>query len=177
MGERHHRHSIRLQHYDYSAVGAYFITLCTREKVCLFGDINDGEIILNGLGSIIQNLWNDLPNRYENTELDEYVIMPNHFHGIISIKTNVGTIQNRAIRELPLHISRRKMLLPKIIGYYKMKSSKQINRLRNTHGISVWQRNYYEHIIRNDDELLSIREYIANNPFNWLIDENYKSYI
>jgi REP element-mobilizing transposase RayT len=163
----HHRRSIRLQGYDYSQNGAYYVTLCTQNRECLFGEIVNGEMILNEYGKIVEQCWNNLSNHYDNIELDAYVIMPNHFHGIIFITDNV-----RAIHELPLlpqqsPQQRRKMLLPKIIGRFKMNSAKQINLMRNTPGISVWQRNYYEHIIRNDKSLENIRNYIINNPSKW----------
>lgn len=183
----HHRRSIRLQGYDYSQNGAYYVTLCTQNRECLFGEIVKGEMILNEYGKIVEQCWNNLSNHYDNIELDAYVIMPNHFHGIILITDtvdnvdnvdNVGAIHVGAIHELPLRKSpiqspqqRRKMLLPKIVGRFKMNSAKQINQMRNTPGISVWQRNYYEHIIRNDKSLENIRNYIINNPSEWYYDD------
>ncbi len=175
----HHRRSIRLQGYDYSQNGAYYVTLCTQNRECLFGEIVKGEMILNEYGKIVEQCWNNLPNHYDNIELDAYVIMPNHFHGIILITDNVDNVDNvGAIHELPLHESpiqspqqRRKMLLPKIVGRFKMNSAKQINQMRNTPGISVWQRNYYEHFIRNDKSLENIRNYIINNPSEWYYDD------
>jgi len=197
----HHRRSIRLQGYDYSQNGAYFITLCTHNRECLFGQIQNGQMILNEYGKMVEQCWNNLSNHYDNIELDAYVIMPNHFHGIILITDNVDNVDNvRAIRELPIHElpihelprqrkhelpihelprqqqkqrqqQRRKMLLPKIVGRFKMNSAKQINQMRNTPGISVWQRNYYEHIIRDEKSLENIRNYIINNPAKWQDDD------
>ena len=157
-------------------------------RECLFGQIQNGQMILNEYGKIVEQCWNNLSNHYDNIELDAYVIMPNHFHGIILITDNVDNVDNvRAIRELPIHElpihelprqqqkqrqqQRRKMLLPKIVGRFKMNSAKQINQMRNTPGISVWQRNYYEHIIRNDKSLENIRNYIINNPAKWQDDD------
>jgi len=179
----HHRRSIRLQGYDYSQNGAYYVTLCTQNRECLFGEIVKGQMILNEYGKIVEQCWNDLPDHYNNIELDAYVIMPNHFHGIILITDNVDNVDNvRAIHELPIHElprqqqkqrqqQRRKMLLPKIVGRFKMNSAKQINQMRNTPGISVWQRNYYEHIIRDEKSLENIRNYIINNPAKWQDDD------
>ena len=104
--------------------------------------------------------WNGLLERYDNIELDKFVVMPNHIHGIIKIIDHVG-----AIHELPLQnanhtnkiIERRRMLIPKVVGYFKMNSSKQINTIRNSTGIPVWQRNYYEHIIRNEDKFIPFK--------------------
>ena len=120
------------------------------------------------LKEIVRRQWQKLPEKFPNLVLDEFVIMPNHIHGIFIIN-NVGV---GAIHELPLQnkIERRRMLVPKIVGYFKMNSAKYINKLRNTPGISVWQRNYYEHIIRNENELTKIREYIQNNPLKWSLD-------
>jgi len=178
----HHRRSIRLQGYDYSQNGAYYVTLCTQNRECLFGEIVKGEMILNEYGKTVKQCWNNLLNHYDNIELDAYVIMPNHFHGIILITDNVDNVRVRAIHELPIHElprqqqkqrqqQRRKMLLSKIVGRFKMNSAKQINQMRNTLGISVWQRNYYEHIIRNDKSLENIRNYIINNPAKWQDDD------
>jgi putative transposase len=174
--EKHHRRSIRLKGYDYSNTGAYFLTICTKNRECLFGDIEQGQMILNAAGNVVKIWWPEMKNKLRNVELDEFIIMPNHSHGIVFIETDfVG-----AIHELPLHVEsrheyqkqRRKMLLPKFIGWFKMNSAKQINQSRNTPGTPVWQRNYYEHIIRNEKELNKIRQYIVDNPVKWDMDEN-----
>ncbi|MEW6526127.1 MAG: transposase [Spirochaetota bacterium] len=168
----HNRRSIRLKGYDYSQIGAYFVTICTHNREFLFGNISDGKMILNDYGKIVEQCWYDLPNHYNNIELHEFVVMPNHFHGIISIVTTDNTPVG-AIHESPLQLQRRKMLLPKIIGRLKMNTAKQINIIRNTPGIPVWQRNYYEHIIRDDESFYRISKYIINNPINWEKDDYY----
>ena len=160
--DKHHRRSIRLKEYDYSQPGAYFITICTKDRGCALGEISNGNMYLNNAGQIVQSVWGKLPNRFEGTGLDAFVIMPNHIHGIITVG---------AIHELPLHPHRRKMLIPKVIGYFKMNTAKQINQLRDTTGTPLWQRNYYEHIIRNEEALAEIRQYITNNPVRWENDE------
>jgi len=162
------RKNIRLKNYDYSSAGLYFVTICTNKFLQLFGKIKNGEMILNEFGKIVNNNWIDLTNHYENILLHSFIVMPNHFHGIIEI-TNVG-----AIHELPLQYDRklrRQMLIPKIIGRYKMQTSKQINILRKMQGKPVWQRNYYEHIIRNEQSYLEISDYIKNNPKKWETDK------
>lgn len=174
--EKHHRRSIRLQGYDYSQPGAYFITICTKDRKYLFGNIIDGKMVLNEYGKIAQQCWLDIPLHYQNVELNEFVVMPNHVHGIIIININdtVGTIHELPLHELPLQKQQRRLMtLPKIIGRFKMNSAKQINQLRQTPGIPLWQRNYYEHIIRNKHELNRIKEYIINNPLKWELDELY----
>ncbi|TVL99890.1 MAG: transposase [Candidatus Brocadia sp. WS118] len=167
------RKSIRLKDYDYSRAGAYFITICTYNRECILGDVTDREMILNQFGKTVLECWNSLTGRYANIGLDKFVVMPNHIHGIIKIIDSVG-----AIHELPLQgkdctnqqIERRRMLIPKAIGYFKMNAAKQGNIARNATGIPFWQYNYYEHIIRNVDKLNKIREYIQNNPLKWHLD-------
>ena len=168
------RRSLRLKEYDYSREGAYFITICTYNRECVLGNVADEEMILNQFGNIVLECWNSLTGCYTNIELDKFAVMPNHVHGIIKIIDNVG-----AIHELPLQTAntdqktkRRRMLIPKVVGYFKMNSAKQINTIRNTAGIPVWQRNYYEHIIRNENKLNKIREYIQNNPLKWHLDRD-----
>ena len=166
--KRGNRRSIRLKGYDYSKTGAYFVTICAQNRVCLFGNIVDGKMMLNQFGQIVDVVWNDLPNHYPHIQLDIYCIMPNHFHGIVMLTDTVG-----AIHELPLQMSqqqRRNMLLPKLIGRFKMLSSKQINQSRHTTGTKLWQRNYYEHIIRDEKDYNRICEYIKNNPLKWELD-------
>jgi len=171
--EENHRRSLRLEAYDYSQAGAYFVTLCAKDREGIFGEMADGSMTLSAFGEIARACWEDLPSCYPHVELDAFVVMPNHIHGIIVI--SVG-----AIHELPLHddsalqnyrMRRRKMLLPKIVGYIRMSVGKRINQLRNTLGAPVWQRNYYEHVIRNEESLNAIRQYIAQNPVNWAHDE------
>ena len=166
----HHRRSIRLKEYDYSQDGHYFVTICVQNHVEYFGVVENGEMILNQFGKIVEKCWNELPDHYGNCELDEYVIMPNHFHGILIINgcSNVG-----AIHELPLHGKncRRKMLIPLIVGQFKMRSSKLINQIRGTPGKQLWQRNYYERVIRDEKELFNTKRYIRNNPLEWYLDQ------
>jgi len=192
------RRSIRLQGYDYAQVGAYFVTICANNRECLFGNVVDGEMRLSEYGVVVGDTWNDLPNHYANIALDEFVVMPNHVHGIIIISvgaihesppqsaTDVGAISVGAIHELPLQrpptvrqpmdvAQRRRMTLPKIVGRFKMNTAKRINEMRRTSGVRRWQRNYYEHIIRNDESMHRIREYIANNPLQWEFDRENSS--
>ena len=130
---------------------------------------------VNEYGRVVNNFRDSISGHFRDVTIDEFVIMPNHVHGIVFIEYDVG-----AIHELPLQNEsaieqrkqRRKMLLPKIIGRFKMSSAKHINQIRNTPGVQVWQRNYYEHIIRNEGEMNRICEYITNNPTKWAEDEN-----
>ena len=190
--DRHHRRSIRLRNRDYSRAGAYFITLCVENREHLFGDVVDGEMRLNEPGKWADECISVLPQRFPDLFVDTHVIMPNHVHMVAVIRddpvvgTAVGAIHELPLRELPVRYSpplesplidpeirrltRRAMLIPKMIGYYRMNVAKQINQMRGTPGVPVWQRNYYERIIRNDDELNRVREYIRDNPRKWLLD-------
>lgn len=165
------RKDLRLKHYDYSQTGAYFTTVCIHQRINLFGRIVDGKMQLNQLGSVVLACWQDLPKHYQNLELDAFVVMPNHVHGILTILDNIDTVG--AIHESPLPknpVKRRRMLLPKMIGRFKMNAAKRINHIHGTAGQPVWQRNYFEHIIRGDKALNKIRQYIVTNPQRWEID-------
>ena len=165
---RPNRRSIRLRGYDYSQAGAYFLTVCVQNRECLFGEIADGQMALNDAGKVVADEWTKIAKICNEIELDKWIVMPNHFHGVLVINDSVG-----AIHESPLQMTvtqRRNMELPKLIGRFKMLSSKRINEIRNTSDVKLWQRNYYEHVIRNDDELNRIREYIVNNPAKWALD-------
>ncbi len=170
-----HRRSIRLKEYDYGQAGAYFVTICTQQRECLFGGIIEGKMHLSEAGKEVQSIWGKLPQRYPHTGIEVHIVMPNHFHGIITI--DVGAIHESPLRMSTVIHSRRKMLLSKMVGYFKMNSAQQINHLRTTRGQPVWQRNYYEHVIRNEIDLKEIREYIENNPLKWLEDENHPANI
>lgn len=181
--EMHHRRSIRLQGYDYSQAGAYYITICTQKRACLFGQIVDGEMVLNEYGEIVKTEWLKTSKIRRNITLDEFVIMPNHLHGIIIIteKNEMANIVGAIHRIAPTNEIQQPPRLQSgsmgaIIGQYKSIITKRINQIRDTPGFSVWQRNYYEHIIRNENELNRIRKYILNNPANWLNDKNRADY-
>ena len=159
----HRRHSTRLADYDYSQNEAYFVTLCTWQRIELFGEIVAGEMRLNDRGKIVEQAWLHTNHAFPNTFMDLFVIMPNHLHGVIVIDYP-GTIPARPS----------KGSLGTIIGQFKSKASKQImaaaDRISVDHG-PVWQQNYYEHIIRNESEWDRIRKYIETNPANWHLDD------
>jgi REP element-mobilizing transposase RayT len=143
--KQHYRHSIRLQGYDYSSEGAYFITICTKERQCILGNVMEEKMFTNPLGKIAEECWNDIPKYYPLVQLDAFVVMPNHIHGVL---LNLG----QAIS------------LGNIIGYFKYQSTKKIFGLPGNKILFRWQRNYYEHVIRDEKDLAQIREYIQNNP-------------
>ncbi len=134
------------------------------------GNVINGEIKLSNVGEIVKQYWYDLPNHYANCKLDEFVIMPNHVHGIVIIDNDTVSIPVEAIHELPLQQQsrklRRKMTLSLIIGRFKMQTTKSFHKIKNI-SEQLWQRDYFESIIRNENKLNRIREYIINNPLNW----------
>lgn len=158
----HHRKSIRLKGYDYAQSGLYFITLCIENRTCLLGEIKQLDakplhMVVNSYGEIVKNTWLDLPNHVSNIALHEFIVMPNHIHGIIEIDHATGKLQP----------------LSEIVRQLKTFSARRINRLRNTPAHIIWQRNYYEHIIRDEPAYLKIAEYIQTNPLQWLKDTYY----
>ena len=156
-----HRRSIRVQGYDYSQAGMYFVTLCTRNRECLFGEIVDETMRLNPVGQIVTDSWTWLAQRYEHVELDEWVVMPNHLHGIVVINDHCKG-GSRTAPTKPIG---------RLIGAYKTVSTRQANTFWQTPGMLLWQRNYWERIVRDAAELLCIQEYICNNPAQWAQDK------
>ena len=166
--QRHRRRSLRLKGYDYAQAGLYFVTICAHERECLFGEIADGEMVLNEYGQIVREEWLRSFDLRAEVERDEFVVMPNHFHGIMVLHDGRGTARRAPTVERfghPVSGS-----LPTVMRAFKSAVTRRINRIRTTPGTPVWQRNYYEHIIRNDDKLQRIREYITNNPAYWTMD-------
>jgi REP element-mobilizing transposase RayT len=193
--QRHHRRSIRLPGYDYTQPGAYFITIVTHERMLSFGEIVDGEMRLNEYGQIVRAEWfqTAVVRPYVVLHPDEFVVMPNHVHGIVSIvdmggmdddvgaqrrcaptttnPTNTApTPTRRAVGgATPTNVIPGS--LGAIVRSFKSATTKRINALRGTPGAPVWQRNYYEHIIRTDHALARIRDYIQSNPQRWADDQ------
>lgn len=172
----HHRKSIRLMGYDYARQGAYFVTICSQNRQNIFGNLVDGKMQLNDRGAIVKDVWEWLGEQYAYVGLDEYVVMPNHFHGIIFIKNDSsmdGLLTCRGGSRIAPTTTVKIKPLGQLIGVFKTVSSKRINQIGDTAGAQWWQRNYYERVIRNESELQRIREYIANNPANWENDKNF----
>lgn len=167
----HHRHSIRLKNYDYSQSGIYFVTICAWQRECLFGDLANGEMALNDVGRVVQDEWRRLPKQFPMVELDVSVIMPNHIHGIISIVGAQFIAPGMCGRDRDVKgAMNRAPTVGEMVRAFKARCTHAINILRNNRGCPVWQRNYYERIIRDENELSRAREYIANNPMKWELD-------
>ena len=185
---RTERKRLRLSGYDYSSDGYYFVTICTQNRECFFGNVINGTLGLNDIGYIVAQCWQDIPNHFCDVRLYEWVVMPNHFHGIVvleqqfnrdtfivGIRKTVTSVGDADLRPLHLQIhqnnrhDRSKMLLPKIIHGFKSSVTRIINKA-NINTNFQWQRSYYDHIIRNDKSLDNICNYIQNNPFEWGLD-------
>ena len=193
--DKHHRRSIRLPGYDYSSAGLYFLTLCCYQRQHLFGDIIDGTMHLNALGQIVAEEWLKTPFIRPNFALDAWVVMPNHLHGIIIIHNSPVRAHSSAPQppgpqspvrahssapqpqspvrahssapQPPQSIQRPAQSIPSFVAGFKAAATKRINLHRRAPGTPVWQRNYYEHIIRNELALEGIQGYIHNNPRTW----------
>lgn len=193
--------SARLKNWDYSSDGYYFITICTRNRVHFFGTITNGIMVLSDMGNIADRFWREIPDHFPMVRLDKWVIMPNHVHGIVFIDNKISSQNpgvtgipgvtgrdkalpclygtngstNRTNTEINSNTPSRfqnqgKGTISAIIGSYKSICTKTINKSTNTIRFA-WQPRYHDHIIRNNDELIRIQEYIVNNPMNWNIDD------
>ena len=177
--EARRRRSIRLKGYDYSRTGAYFVTTVTQNRLCLFGDVVGDEMHLNEAGIMAQEMWETLPHRFPGRDLDAFVIMPNHIHGIIAINEPVGaslvSAQDNSMATGERATTRVAPTLGDVMGAYKSLTTIEYARGVTTWGWQsfdrrLWQRNYYERVIRDGRELDRAREYIANNPMQWALD-------
>lgn len=162
------RRSVRLAEYDYSRDGAYFVTVCAHSRECLFGSIANLVMVPNAFGKIAVSEWLKTHVLRPNVILDEFVVMPKHFHGIIVITSSRGVLSCPPTRG---SLRSPSQTVGAIVRGWKGAVTKQINEMRGTPNALVWQRNYYEHIIRNEQDLQAIREYIVNNPARWADDE------
>ena len=182
---KHNRQSLRLKHYDYSREGYYFITIVAQNREHLFGEIVDGVMGLNVAGEMVEELWHDIPNDFKYVKLHEFIIMPNHIHFIIEIVgvPLVGTLdmQTKIInniqskraptRDAPTGSPTNKTV-GDVIGVFKSKTTNQYIKMVKNNTLPpfnkrIWQRNYYEHIVRDENDYTRIAEYIINNPITW----------
>jgi len=206
--QRHHRRSIRLKGYDYTSPGAYFVTICTHDRACTFGEVIEGDMRLNPYGRVVDTYWSRIPRHFPHVMLDAWVVMPNHVHGIIVITDapsegadtsppadergdgrgeaipirpialeDDGEVPSRVSAEgdagiaSPLPCGAPSGSLGAIVGNVKSITARRINRMKHTPGGRVWQRNYWEHIIRDERAYQRIRQYIEDNPALWAEDQ------
>ena len=164
------RRSIRLREYDYANPNWYYVTICTNDKRCVFSNVNYGKLVLNKFGKVAKEEWLRTKTIRPNIELDYYIIMPNHIHGIIIIESR-GVMHYAPTKKF----ASPSQTLGSIVRGFKSSVTKRINMMNRTSDKKLWQRNYYEHIIRNEQDLFRIRKYIQLNPLRWELDEYYKS--
>jgi REP element-mobilizing transposase RayT len=161
--EQHRRRSFRLSGYDYAQDGIYFVTICVRDRACALGSVRDGEMHLNEQGRLVARCWSALPDHFPTVLLDTFVIMPNHLHGLLCLTGPVSVIsenQDTALRPT----------LAVVVGSIKSAASRAINAHCGTSG-TVWQRGYYEHIVRSGRSMDRLRRYISENPARWAQDQ------
>jgi len=175
------RKSIRLKDYDYSQAGLYFMTICTQNRLHLFGEIVNDNMVFNDAGNMIEKLWREIPNHFKNTRLHEYIIMPNHIHGIIEISSvgaslvgvqNDGQFQNGQ----PQGIAPTCKTIGNIVGAFKSLTTNEYIKMVQQNILPpfdkrIWQRNYWEHIIRDEHEHAHIAQYMMDNPQTWAMDQ------
>lgn len=171
----HHRRSIRLREFDYSSSGGYFVTTCVQNRECLFGNIFNGVMALNDAGMLVESVWNGLTEHFPSIGFDAFVVMPNHVHFIVTIvvpgedEDDGAAQENRATQGCA-------PTLAQVVGAFKSISAAQVNSLLSRTGQPLWQRNYYERVVRNEAELNGFRDYIIHNPLKWEDDtENPKT--
>jgi REP element-mobilizing transposase RayT len=155
---RPERRWVRLREYDYSTPGAYFVTICADGRRCIFGSSEDASIRLTSWGAMARTEWERLGKRWSNVSIDEFVVMPNHIHGLVLIIDN----------------GERAPKLGSIVNAFKGDVVKRVRDVSGNSSMALWQRSYYDHIVRDQDELDRIREYIRNNPAQWAEDEYYR---
>ncbi len=200
QGEQYYKGSLRLPEYDYSQNGAYFVTLVAYKRQHLFGKMIQGEMKLSEIGKLIYGTWQEIPTHFYNVTNDYFIVMPNHMHGIVIIDydpptivdaTHASHLQQGERKEQRLHqckggrlkndslVESSEKQYPKgpapgslgaIIGSFKSAASKRIHEIDGYQGCKIWQRNYYEHVIRDEEELQRMADYIESNPMNWVDD-------
>ena len=153
--------------YDYSQAGAYFVTLCVHGRECLLGEVAEREVRLSQIGALVEACWQELPRHYAHVDLGAFVVMPNHVHGVIFLTADVGA----GLKPAPTASTGKRHPLTEIVRALKTFSTRRVNTFRESPGLPVWQRNYYERVIRDEAELERINQYIVDNPASWADDE------
>lgn len=178
------RKALRLAEYDYTTPGAYFVTICVQDKRPILGKIIEEKLHHSEVGEKVNEVWHNLPNHYGNIELDEFIVMPNHVHGIIWIIDTSPLPETVGAGLRPAQPDREGLRpsltfagrhgLPEIVKAFKSFSAREINKTIEDQGRFSWQRSYHDHVIRNEEDLYQHRAYIHNNPLKWGLDEYYQ---
>jgi putative transposase len=168
------RRSVRLPKYDYSNVEMYFATICSSERRCIFGRVHANNVVLTPLGEIIRNCWTEIPHHFPNIKIETYVVMPNHIHGILTIQTKLPNDNQQVKSTVSMEAfgKPRQGSLPTIIRSFKSAVSKRARESGSVSSEPIWQKGYYEHVIRNTKEYVEITNYILQNPARWADDED-----
>lgn len=166
-----HRKNLRIPKFDYAQPGAYYVTIVTHDRKSILGQINNGDVELNDVGKMVKEVWMAIPNHFPNVELGEFVMMPNHIHGIVSI-----TVEATHASPLP-RVSKGPVpgSIGAIVGSFKSAATKRFHETQKYHNSRLWQPNYYEHVIKNERDYQAIYDYILNNPMNWEMDEEFSN--
>jgi len=169
--------SLRLNEFDYSQPSFYFITVCSHNRENILGEIENSRMVLSVSGMIVFDCWKALPQHYPHILLDYFIVMPNHIHGIISFTDTDNPLVGAGQRPAQSFSFPMKYGLSEVIRNFKSFSAREINRTRHTPGITVWQREFHDRVVRNGKELEAIRDYIADNPKKWSKDAEYRDEI
>ena len=164
--------NIRLKGCDYSTPDAYLVTVCTNEHKCIFGRIEKRQVVLNEIGNLVKECWQKIPEQFPNLQLNEFIVMPDHLHGIIIIRDKAREACLDPARE---PAGSRKKTLGAVVGCFKSLVTRRVRRSGFFRGKAIWQRGYYEHVVTNKADLENIRDYIANNPARWSFEKKYIS--
>lgn len=189
---KHYRRSIRLKGYDYTSPGAYFVTSCSQNRRNIFGEIRNDVMIANPAGQMLELIWHEIPWKFPTVNLDAFVVMPNHVHFIILLTEEMieeNRLRGRDLSDRPKWEEKPQALIPRpkrvrqpslsqVLQWYKSITTAKFRQGVKKAGWPsfsgrIWQRNYYEHIVRNERELNAIREYIVHNPLKWLEDPDH----
>jgi REP element-mobilizing transposase RayT len=171
MSKRFARRSVRLPAYDYGSMGAYFVTMCTHNRSCLFRTTHDGTMRLSEWGHAVEDCWKSIPAHHRHVMLDAFVVMPNHIHGVLLLGDSPAPGAARRAPTPNAFGPPMRGALSTVLRSFKSASTNDINRIRGTPGAPLWQRSYYEHVIRDEADLFTVRQYIQDNPARWDMDE------
>lgn len=168
------RRSVRLPGYDYSRVGMYFVTICADQRRCIFGDIRRNTAVLSQIGEVVSSCWREIPCHFPHVKVETYVVMPNHVHGILTIQSKgpSATLLNKTARGMESFGKPTPGSIPTIVRSFKAAASRHARESGLVAGEPIWQRGYYEHVLRNTREYIEATNYILLNPARWADDED-----
>jgi len=176
------RRSVRMRTYDYATAGIYFVTICTHGKKCMLGRVQEDRAVLSRTGAVVEEHWRAIPEHNPGVELDAFVVMPNHLHGLIILPKARRAQHAVPLRNKNILVPERTFgalqprELPTLVRSFKAACTRRVNQLRGAPGQPLWQRGYHEHVVRGDDDLEQLQRYIAENPLRWALDRENPQY-